>query len=69
LDQRVAPEHFLAQVRRLYGSNEEARDTLHFKDITEQAKSERALIASHKLPQTIIDTAPVRIFWKDRDLR
>jgi diguanylate cyclase (GGDEF)-like protein/PAS domain S-box-containing protein len=94
LDQLVDPELFLAQVRRLYGSNKEARDTLHFKDgrvfarytralsigceqgriwcfkdITEQSRSERALIASHKLLQTIIDTAPVRIFWKDRDLR
>jgi diguanylate cyclase (GGDEF)-like protein/PAS domain S-box-containing protein len=94
LDQLVDPEHFLAQVRRLYGSNEKARDTLQFKDgrvfarytralsigceqgriwcfkdITEQAQSEMALIASHKLLHTIIDTAPVRIFWKDRDLR
>jgi len=94
LDQLVDPEHFLAQVRRLYNSNDEARDTLQFKDgrvfarytralsigsdqgriwcfkdITVQSKSDAALIASHKLLQIIIDTAPVRIFWKDLDLR
>jgi diguanylate cyclase (GGDEF)-like protein/PAS domain S-box-containing protein len=28
-----------------------------------------ALAASHKLLQSIVDTAPVRVFWKDRDLR
>lgn len=30
---------------------------------------EAALVESHNLLKTIIDTAPVRIFWKDRELR
>ncbi|MBX9717134.1 MAG: PAS domain S-box protein, partial [Burkholderiaceae bacterium] len=32
LDQLVDPEGFLAEVQRLYGSNTQAHDTLHFKD-------------------------------------
>ena len=38
-------------------------------DITERKRSESALIESRNLLQTIIDTTPVRVFWKDRDLR
>ncbi len=39
-----------------------------FTDITERKKSQDALTQSRYLLQTIIDTAPLRIFWKDRDL-
>jgi PAS domain S-box-containing protein len=39
------------------------------RDITERKQAELALAASHNLLQTIIDTVPVRIFWKDLDLR
>ncbi len=38
-------------------------------DITEHKQSESALVESRNLLQTIIDTAPMRVFWKDRDLR
>ncbi|MDD2736439.1 MAG: PAS domain S-box protein [Desulfuromonadaceae bacterium] len=38
-------------------------------DITERKQHEEAIIHSSKLLQTIINTAPVRIFWKDTDLR
>ncbi len=38
-------------------------------DITERKRAEIALTESRSLLQTIIDTAPVRIFWKDRELR
>jgi PAS domain S-box-containing protein len=38
-------------------------------DVTERKQSEAALAASRSLLQTIIDTAPIRVFWKDRDLR
>ncbi|WP_292433106.1 EAL domain-containing protein [Methylobacter sp.] len=32
-------------------------------------QAESSLAASHNLLKTIIDTAPVRIFWKDKELR
>ncbi|MBL8490895.1 MAG: PAS domain S-box protein, partial [Rhodocyclaceae bacterium] len=38
-------------------------------DITENKRSESAVAESRNLLQTVIDTAPVRVFWKDRDLR
>ena len=94
LDQLVAPEDFLALVKSLYGSNDEARDTLYFKDgrvlarytralslgaehgrlwcfsdITEQKRAETALFDSRNLLQSIIDTVPARVFWKDQELR
>ena len=40
-----------------------------FRDITARRQSEAALVDSRNLLQTIIDTAPMRVFWKDRDLR
>ncbi|MDP1941956.1 MAG: EAL domain-containing protein [Gallionella sp.] len=38
-------------------------------DITERKKMEASCAESRHLLQTIIDTAPVRIFWKDRTSR
>lgn len=40
-----------------------------FTDITERKQKEAALYESRNLLKTIIDTAPVRIFWKDKSLR
>ena len=40
-----------------------------FRDITERKKAQDAVNSTNKLLQTIIDTAPVRIFFKDRELR
>jgi diguanylate cyclase (GGDEF)-like protein/PAS domain S-box-containing protein len=40
-----------------------------FEDITDRKRSEVALAESHCLLQTIIDTAPISIFWKDLNLR
>ncbi|MFI4939533.1 MAG: diguanylate cyclase domain-containing protein, partial [Burkholderiales bacterium] len=37
-------------------------------DITERKAEERAITESRNLLQTIINTAPLRIFWKDKDL-
>ncbi len=38
-------------------------------DITELKKSEKAVIESNQLLQTILETLPTRVFWKDRDSR
>ncbi len=38
-------------------------------DITERKRVESALADSRNLLKTIIDTSPMRVFWKDRDLR
>ena len=38
-------------------------------DFTQRKAAEAALAESRNLLQTIIDTAPVRVFWKDRNLR
>ncbi len=38
-------------------------------DITDQKLKEVSLAESRSLLETIIDTAPVRIFWKDKNLR
>lgn len=40
-----------------------------FQDITETLHAAAALADSHSLLQTIIDTAPMRVFWKDTELR
>ena len=38
-------------------------------DISERLQAEIALKESHQLLQSIIETLPVRVFWKDRDCR
>lgn len=39
------------------------------RDITERKASEAAIAESQNLLRAVIDTAPVRVFWKDRNLR
>jgi len=41
----------------------------YFIDITEQRQKDIALESAHSLLKTVIDTVPVRIFWKNRSLR
>jgi diguanylate cyclase (GGDEF)-like protein/PAS domain S-box-containing protein len=38
-------------------------------DVTERKRVELALADSRNLLKTVIDTSPIRVFWKDRDLR
>ncbi|WP_167631756.1 PAS domain S-box protein [Mariprofundus ferrooxydans] len=38
-------------------------------DITERKQSEKSLKASRDLLQSVVETAPIRIFWKDKELR
>ena len=40
-----------------------------FKDISAQVRAQTAIDASHNLLLTVIDTAPMRVFWKDKNLR
>ncbi len=40
-----------------------------FVDITERKQSEAAIAESRNLLQTVLDTVPVRVFWKDVNLR
>ena len=38
-------------------------------DVTERVQAESALKESYNLLQTVIETLPMRVFWKDRDSR
>ena len=38
-------------------------------DVSERVAAAEALAASHRLLQTVIDTLPVRVFWKDTESR
>ncbi len=40
-----------------------------FIDLTEQKRNEQALQASNDMLHTVIENAPLRIFWKDRESR
>jgi PAS domain S-box-containing protein len=39
------------------------------RDITERKRAEAALIHSRNLLQSVIQTSPIRVFWKDRESR
>ena len=39
------------------------------RDITERKRTEESLRQSHQILQTVLDTIPVRVFWKDGDLK
>ena len=39
------------------------------RDISERKRAEKALLESHLMLQTVLDTIPIQVFWKDPDLR
>ncbi|MGA9045137.1 PAS domain S-box protein [Sulfuricurvum sp.] len=41
----------------------------NIRDISERRRAQEMLIASHELFQSVVENIPVRIFWKDIDLR
>ncbi|MFM8442736.1 MAG: PAS domain-containing protein, partial [Methylococcus sp.] len=49
------------------GTPQDALGTVQ--DISERVQAENAIKESHRLLQTIIETLPVRVFWKDRACR
>lgn len=50
-------------------TDEGARTLAFFIDLTEQKKSERKLHEANEMLRSVLETAPVRIFWKDRQLK
>ena len=49
--------------------NGEEQQCAYCRDITERRRASEALAASNQLLQTIINTAPISVFWKDTELR
>jgi PAS domain S-box-containing protein len=37
-----------------------------FRDISQRKRAEAKLLEAHRLLQTVLDTVPIRVFWKDR---
>ncbi len=65
-DGRVLDVHLSVRVIQLHG-----RKMLVgvWRDVGQSKAAEKALEESRNLLQAVIDTAPMRVFWKDRDLR
>ncbi|BEH08989.1 hypothetical protein GSUET_06010 [Geobacter sulfurreducens subsp. ethanolicus] len=49
--------------------NGEEYQCAYCRDITERKRASEILAASNRLLQTIINTVPMRVFWKDTELR
>lgn len=50
-------------------TEEGARTLSFFVDLTDQKKNEQMLHDANEMLRLVLETAPVRIFWKDRQLR
>jgi diguanylate cyclase (GGDEF)-like protein/PAS domain S-box-containing protein len=49
-------------------AHEGARTFTFFVDLTEQKRTEQAMRSANKMLRLVLETAPLRIFWKDVDL-
>ena len=65
-DGRVIDVHLSVRVIQLHGRKLMVGV---WRDVGQSKAAERALKESRNLLQAIIDTAPMRVFWKDSDLR
>ena len=54
-------------LRQPNGSPQQVFGVIH--DITDKKRAEEKIINSQKLLQRIIDILPIRVFWKDKDLK
>lgn len=54
---------------RLLGDHHKGVNLVVLYDITESASISQAIAASHNILQSVIETIPFRVFWKDKDLR
>ncbi len=59
---------FLVSAKRV-DTQEGARTFTYFVDLTEQKRNEQALRSSNEMLKSVVETAPLRIFWKDTALR
>jgi PAS domain S-box-containing protein len=61
---------FVAEVRSIHVEiNGRRAITAVFTDVTDRKRAEAELVESKNLLQTIVDTVPIRVFWKDRNYR
>ncbi|MDD2540377.1 MAG: PAS domain S-box protein, partial [Desulfuromonadaceae bacterium] len=60
---------FDVEVRVTYLPTAGGQHVSFIHDITERKRAEEIIVNSNKLLQTIINNAPMRIFWKDTELR
>ena len=61
IDVSVTVSPIMDEEGQIFGASKIARD------ITEQKRAEAIIIESRQLLETIIDTVPMRIFWKNRE--
>jgi PAS domain S-box-containing protein/putative nucleotidyltransferase with HDIG domain len=52
-----------------YAAGERKVIQCNIRDVTERVRAKELLIASHDLLKNVIENTPVRVFWKDTDLR
>ena len=67
-DSPAQPRWFLLTVTPLAGGNPHGAVIMHL-DVSERRKAEETLRESQSLLRLVVEHVPLRLFWKDRDLR